>query len=343
MCLRLFTLILIISVLALAGCGSDSSDDENPTITCPADVSVNTDPGSDVATGVALGNPTTDDNDGVAFVSNDAPASFSIGDTVVNWTVTDSAGNTATCTQTVTVSADVKLELLEILVTNDDGIGAPGIDTLVNALSDMDAVEVVVIAPDGNKSMSSDSTTTGGVTWESSVTASGYEGIAVDGFPADCVIVALDELGITPDMVVSGVNAGENVGPFVELSGTVGAARTAARKGIPAVAVSAGLNDSGAGFSAAAELIVEWIEDNRDALTNDLVPTDVVVNFNVPNCTAGKIRELVTVPLADAVPEGANVFFTDCSLEPDSPPTNDVDAMIKGYAAVTTDVPLDFD
>lgn len=227
-------------------------------------------------------------------------------------------------------------------MTNDDGIGAPGIDTIVNALQDLPGVEVVVVAPYENQSGASDSTTPGGVTWESSTTASGDEGTAVHGFPADCVIVALNELGVAPDLVVSGVNSGQNVGPYVELSGTVGAARIAARNGVPAVAASAGFDDS-TGFEAAAELVVQWIEDNRDALENDLARTDVIVNLNVPGCTAGEIHGLVTVPLAVEVPEGASLFSTDCSVVPSAPPVDDIDAMIKGYAAVTTDVPLDFD
>ncbi|MGB1142284.1 MAG: hypothetical protein ACPG1A_15385, partial [Halioglobus sp.] len=64
-------------------------------------------------------------------------------------------------------------------------------------------------------------------------------------------------------------------------------------------------------------------------------------SFNVPNCTAGQIRELFMVPRATEIPEGGNVFFTDCTVEPDGPPVSDVDAMIKGHAA-QTDVELEF-
>ncbi len=81
------------------------SDDEDPTIACPADITQTADAGSCFAT-VALGTPVTDDNCGVASVSNDAPAQFSIGSTIVTWTVTDNNGNTATCTQEVIVSDD---------------------------------------------------------------------------------------------------------------------------------------------------------------------------------------------------------------------------------------------
>lgn len=229
-------------------------------------------------------------------------------------------------------------ELL-ILVTNDDGIAAPGIDTLVNTLLEVDNVEIKVVAPAENQSGSSDRTTEGDVVWNESSTTSGYMAVAVYGYPADSVRVALEELGITPDLVVSGVNEGQNVGPLARLSGTVGAARFAARAGFPAVAVSAGFG-SNADYDAAATLVAAWIEDNRNALANNIASADSVISFNVPGCTEGDIRELFEVPLADEVPEGANPFFTDCSIEPDSDPVNDVDAMIKGHAAVT-EVPLE--
>lgn len=84
------------------------TDDQNPTITAPTDVSVSADAGSCLATSVALGSPTTSDNCGVGSVTNDAPATFPKGTTVVTWTVTDNSGNIATATQNVTVTDDEK-------------------------------------------------------------------------------------------------------------------------------------------------------------------------------------------------------------------------------------------
>ncbi|HEY4787557.1 MAG TPA: gliding motility-associated C-terminal domain-containing protein, partial [Bacteroidales bacterium] len=78
------------------------NDNQNPTITAPADITVNTDPALHVATGVILGTPVTADNCGVASVINDAPAAFPAGTTIVTWTVTDIHGNTATAAQSVT-------------------------------------------------------------------------------------------------------------------------------------------------------------------------------------------------------------------------------------------------
>src|SRR5439155_653855 len=78
-------------------------DNQVPTITCPADVTVNVNPGACFATGVALGSPTANDNCGTVTVTSNAPAQFPTGTNLVTWTATDSSGNTATCQQRVIV------------------------------------------------------------------------------------------------------------------------------------------------------------------------------------------------------------------------------------------------
>ena len=101
------------------------TDDEDPTIACPADVQVTADAGVCYATGVALGTPTTDDNCAVDTVTNDAPAQFPVGDTTVTWTVTDIHGNSATCEQTVTVTDDEDPTITcptDVQVTADAGV-----------------------------------------------------------------------------------------------------------------------------------------------------------------------------------------------------------------------------
>ena len=118
------------------------------------------------------------------------------------------------------------------------------------------------------------------------------------GKPADAVNHALDVVfaGTVPDLVISGINEGQNLGPIVDISGTVGAARTASRQGIPSVAVSQGLPPEGAepDYEAGVDAVLEWLEDNRDALEDGLV-----VNINVPTCaTAATIRGTVEVPTA---------------------------------------------
>ena len=90
-------------------------DVTNPTITCPPDVTVTVDENQCTATGVVLGTPVTDDNCGVASVTNDATEPFPIGDNTVTWSVEDIAGNTATCKQTVTVTPE---EIIDIQVAD---------------------------------------------------------------------------------------------------------------------------------------------------------------------------------------------------------------------------------
>ena len=100
-------------------------DTEAPTITCPADVTVSTNPGICAAAGVTLGAPVTNDNCGVVSVTNDASGIFMLGSTTVTWTVTDAAGNSSTCTQIVTVEdteAPVIACPIDVVVSSDAGI-----------------------------------------------------------------------------------------------------------------------------------------------------------------------------------------------------------------------------
>jgi len=119
----------------------------DPTITCPPDVTVDTDPGVCYATGVDLGTPTTDDNCGIDSVTNDAPAEFQIGDTTVTWTVTDLSGNTATCTQTVTVEDNEDPTITcppDVSVAADPGVCyATGVDLGTPTTDDNCAVKSV--------------------------------------------------------------------------------------------------------------------------------------------------------------------------------------------------------
>ena len=82
------------------------TDDELPTITCPSDITTSADTDLCTASGISLGTPLTDDNCSVATVTNDAPMIYPVGTTMVTWTVTDDAGNSATCIQQVTIDDD---------------------------------------------------------------------------------------------------------------------------------------------------------------------------------------------------------------------------------------------
>jgi len=129
---------------------------------------------------------------------------------------------------------------MRVLLTNDDGITAPGLQAVRRALREMDGVEVDVIAPDSNRSATARSITTRSpLTVEEVEFGDGDVGYATDGTPVDCVRFAeLGLVGHRPDLIVSGINHGANLGDDITYSGTVAAALEGIVLGIPAIAVS---------------------------------------------------------------------------------------------------------
>jgi 5'-nucleotidase len=181
---------------------------------------------------------------------------------------------------------------LQVLVTNDDGVGADGIDAVVEALRTLDGVEVTVVAPASQQSGTGGNTTDGPVSAVETTTASGFSAVAVEGFPTDAIVWAIDEGGIDvePDLVVSGINEGQNLGPFVDLSGTIGAARAAVERGIPSIAISQGLSAADGtppDFAAGAEALLAYLAEHIDLLVDE--SPSRVVNINVPTCEEGSV------------------------------------------------------
>jgi 5'-nucleotidase len=220
-------------------------------------------------------------------------------------------------------------EPMQILVTNDDGYGAHGIDALVQGLLTVDGVEVTVVAPATNQSGTGETVTPGGVTSVAATMLSGYPARAVSGTPADSVIHALTVLGENPDLVVSGINEGQNIGPVVDFSGTVGAARRAVRYGVHAIATSQGLG-SPPDWPAGVAATLRWLEAYR--LGEAGPPHQEVLNLNVPTCTSGAIRGDAVVPTASAFngrpfnPSNCESTVTELA--------DDIDAFIHGFVAV---------
>jgi 5'-nucleotidase len=223
---------------------------------------------------------------------------------------------------------------ITVLVTNDDGVGAPGIDALVEALRKQKNTKVVVVAPDSNKTNTGGQTTPGMLVTKPATTASGYAATAVEGFPADTITAALDQLGVKPNVVMSGINSGQNYGPIVGLSGTVGAARMAAKRGIPAAAFSQD-NSGTPQYDSTGKLAVAWLNEHRAQLAKKpKSPPTSITAYNVPNCPSGKSRGILDVPLATQLPAST----IDCSATGPKP-TTDFEAFNQGYAA-RTQVPL---
>jgi len=233
-----------------------------------------------------------------------------------------------------------KQQPLRILVTNDDGVDAPGIDTLVRALRKVPGVQVTVVAPATSQTGASDKTTPGELQATRSTTG-GVASTAVAGFPADTVNYALDTLKLKPNLVISGINAGSNVGPGVPQSGTIGAARTAARRGLPALAVSQGfVTDLGeiSDYAPGARAAVKWLKEHRKALASKGKQVEAFVdNLNVPTCAAGtKPRGTLEVPIGT---ESNYIDPQDCASTVPAPAT-DVSALLAGYTTLTPSIPF---
>ena len=165
---------------------------------------------------------------------------------------------------------------MNILLTNDDGIRAPGLVALAEALSVQN--EVVVIAPDTERSGSSHGLTISQPLFVTETWIGNCKGFAVSGFPADCVKLGLSHLvERRPDLVISGINKGANTGINVFYSGTVAAAIEATFVGIPAIAVSI---DS---FVSPDYLFsAQFIANIVSILKTHRIPDKVVLNVNVP-------------------------------------------------------------
>lgn len=227
-------------------------------------------------------------------------------------------------------------ETLRILVTNDDGVAAEGIDAIVEALAADQRIELVVSAPADNQSGTGDRLSSDPVDAIASTTISGHLATAVDGTPADAVIYGLENLYPEgpPHLLVSGINEGQNVSQQVAgtLSGTVGAAKTAARRGVPALACSQG--NPNFDFPAGVAEVVLWIESNRKALLDRVALVTHVTSINIPSCDSGSIRGRVEVPVA---PNSAGYFVLgpqDCDSQHADPQT-DVEAFFNGFVSIS--------
>lgn len=183
--------------------------------------------------------------------------------------------------------ADGRIELakVRILVTNDDGIGSPGIKLLQEIARDL-SPDVWVVAPEQEQSAASHSLTTRRPLRMSELEERRY---AVDGTPTDCVMLAIKHLlrERRPDLVLSGVNGGGNVGEDLTYSGTVAAAMEATLLDIPAIALSQHFIDGEAiPWHTAARFAPEVIR----RLTRSPWPEHTLMNINFPAAPPEEVR-----------------------------------------------------
>jgi len=197
---------------------------------------------------------------------------------------------------------------MKILVSNDDGYLATGINVLTNALAEI--ADVIVVAPDRNRSAASNSLTLNDPLRVSKVAKNRYK---VNGTPSDCVHLALTGfLEEEPDLVVSGINHGANLGDDVIYSGTVAAAMEGRFLGLPTIAVSLVGHKH---FETAARVATELVQ----RLEKDPLPKEFIFNVNVPDvpyeemagirvCRLG-FRHKSEPVVRDRDPHGRTIFW----------------------------------
>jgi 5'-nucleotidase len=173
---------------------------------------------------------------------------------------------------------------LSIVITNDDGIEAPGIQALAEAFRPLG--RVTVAAPSGNRSGVSHGVTSNRVIAVRESDRGGQKWFAIDALPATCVRLALEELlPDKPDLVLSGINRGENLGTVTFYSATVAAAREAAFLGVPAIAINlASAEDSG--YETAASVTATIVR----ALGRSGIARGTFLNVNVPGLPPERLR-----------------------------------------------------
>lgn len=228
---------------------------------------------------------------------------------------------------------------MRILITNDDGIGAPGLAALEEAAASLG--EVYVCAP-----MSEHSGASRGITLRRPLRFHelGERRYSVDGTPADAVMMALClVLDFHPDVVLSGINNGPNLGENVFYSGTVAGAAEAAKHGIPAIAVSVTEREN-LDFGPAAEFAAQLAEQ----VVHHGLPSGVALNVNVPHPRyegvevthqCSKISRNLMVEGRD--PRGRPYYWMDERVPLDSAePGSDYAAVREGRVSIT---PLRFD
>jgi 5'-nucleotidase len=230
---------------------------------------------------------------------------------------------------------------MKILISNDDGYRAPGIEALASALAPI--AEITVVAPESNRSGSSNSLT---LDRPLRVFRSPGGIYSVNGTPSDCVHVALTGLlAEKPDLIVSGINQGQNMGDDTLYSGTVAAATEGYLFGIPAIAFSQ-VEHGWAHLDSAARVARDIVERKLDALGSPFL-----LNVNIPNLPFDALAGIKATRLGkrhqsepvirSADPHGNEIFWIGpAGRAKDDGEGTDFRAVAQGYISIT---PLQID
>ncbi len=234
---------------------------------------------------------------------------------------------------------------MKVLVSNDDGIFSPGIRALALAMCEI-ADTVIMVAPDVEQSASGHAITLRRPLRYKKTTLENMpdhlEAYRVDGTPADCVMLGIHN-GSKPDIVVSGINLGSNLGFDVTSSGTVAAAMEGASMGIPAIAFSQQLGEDELDFSHAAKFAARLAPQ----VVKNGLPAQTLINVNFPigKPKGTRLARQSTHNWDDSYvertdPRGVPYFWLSGNMVGIEEPDTDFTAVTQGYIAVT---PLQLD
>jgi 5'-nucleotidase len=244
---------------------------------------------------------------------------------------------------------------LKVLLTNDDGIQAGGLEAMRRALLEIPGIELAVIAPDSNRSATARSITTRRPLWVEEIEfGDGTTGFATDGTPVDCVRFAtLGLIEFQPELIVSGINHGSNLGDDITYSGTVAAALEGIVLGIPAIAVSQQADRAGLSYHHHGEFDFSTVASFAARIAGELesfpLPEGTLININCPAgekkgarvTSLGKRRYNDTLELQEEDAAGRKRYRI-YGMEPGYEPQEgtDLTAVYEGWISVT---PIHFD
>jgi 5'-nucleotidase len=245
---------------------------------------------------------------------------------------------------------------VKVLLTNDDGIQASGLHAMRRALLEIPGIELAVIAPDSNRSATARSITTRRPLWVEEVEfGDGSSGFATDGTPVDCVRFAtLGLIEFQPELIVSGINHGSNLGDDITYSGTVAAALEGIVLGIPALAVSQQAERAGLSYHHDGQFEFERVAAFAARIVEELddfpLPPETLLNINAPAVeeitgarvtSLGKRRYNDQLELEDEDEQGRRRYRI-YGMEPGYEPQegSDLTAVHDGFISVT---PIHFD
>lgn len=227
---------------------------------------------------------------------------------------------------------------MHFLLTNDDGINAPGLAALAQAISSIPGTSVSIVAPATEQSMCGHRVNTQNALV---VESQGTRRWAVNGTPADCVRIGLFALDLKPDWVISGVNAGGNLGQDIVISGTVAAAREAAYHGVAAMAFSHYIIK---GLELDWPRVSTWVTELISLLSGELLHDGEYWNVNFPHHPPGPMTrpeiirctpERLPLNVSYVQTETGSYHYTAHYAERPRIPGSDVAACFEGQITVS--------